>query len=66
MVIVTALMAEDLDQERIRDKERERGDVDDQNAPEITEEDNLIPITDEDQFSKLKEIQLSFSYWRFQ
>ena len=35
MVIGTALMGEDVDREIIR--KEERGDVDDQNAPEVTD-----------------------------
>ena len=52
-----ALMAEDLDQENTKKEEREGGDEDAQNVPEIAEED---------EFSKLQKIKLSFRYWRFQ
>ena len=52
-----ALMAEDLDQKNTKKEEREGEDVDAQNVPEIAEED---------EFSKLKKIKLSFKYWRFQ
>jgi hypothetical protein len=51
-----ALMAsEDSDQENTKNTEREGGDEDAPNVPEIAEE-----------FSKLKDIKLSFEYWRFQ